>query len=62
MTVEEIRDFFKRSQEELIAMIILDLLSSAEGRLRDDFERRVQDPTREDGVSIDFKVIANTVS
>lgn len=34
MTEEEVKGFFKRSQDELSAMITLDLFSAAEGRLK----------------------------
>lgn len=60
MTKDEVRSFFKDSQDELHAMIVLDLLSAVEGRLRDDFEKRAQDPTRMDPISKDFKVIARS--
>lgn len=60
MTESEIRSFFENSQNELQSMIVLDLLSAAEGRLRNDFENRTQDPGRTDSVSKDFKVIARS--
>ncbi|MBF0182561.1 MAG: hypothetical protein HQM03_21300 [Magnetococcales bacterium] len=58
MSIEQINEFFEKSQKELSNTITLDLLSAAEGRLRDDFEKRAQDDTRTDSVSKDFKVIA----
>ena len=57
MTTQNIRDFFTNLQAELSALVIMDLLSAAEGRLRDDFEKRVQS-NDSSNISRNFRVIA----
>ncbi len=57
-TPQEIGKQFEKYQDELSAMTILDLLSAAEGRLRNDFEERSQDNNDTRLVSTTFRTIS----
>jgi hypothetical protein len=58
MSDREIKEFFVKAQQEIDALVVFDLLSAAEGRLRDDFEKRVEDAADISPLTRDFRVIA----
>ena len=58
MTVDDIRHFFANAQDELSVLTVFNLLSAAEGHLRDDFEKRVENVGDSTCLSYDFRVIA----